>query len=324
MGTDRLHKFLFQGDDATGPAAVRGEIVSLGHAWRQMAEHHDYPAPVQRLLGEMVAASALLSANLKFDGALVMQIHGDGPVRLLVVECNTDLSMRATAKLAEGATIAAEAGFLDLVNPGGTGRCAITLDPADKTRGQQPYQGIVPLTGVSLAEAIDDYMLRSQQLDTRLWLAADARTSAGILLQRLPSDGGSATTEGAAALEARALAAAETWQRAVLLTDTIKREELLADTPETLMRKLFREETLRVFDALPLSFRCSCSRERVGRMLLSLGRTEIDEALAEQGTLLIHCDFCNRGYEFDAVDCAQLFAQGGVVKSGLSGSQSKH
>jgi len=322
MGTDRLHKFLFETDGP--PASVRGEIVALGHAWQQMAEHHDYPEPVQRLLGEMVAASALLSANLKFDGALIMQIHGDGPVRLLVVECNSDLSMRATAKLAEDAVVAADATFQELVNPGGKGRCAITLDPADKTHGQQPYQGIVPLMGTTLAEAIDEYMLRSQQLETRLWLASDARTSAGILLQRLPSDGGSATAEGAAALEARALAAAETWQRAVLLTDTIKTAELLADTPDTLMRKLFREETLRVFDPHPVSFRCSCSRQRVGRMLLSLGRAEIDDALAEQGTLSIHCDFCNRGYEFDAVDCAQLFAQGGVVKTGLSGSQAKH
>ena len=307
-GKDKLHKFLFE--NGGPPAAVRGEIVALDHSWRQMIEHHDYPEPVCRLLGEMAAASALLSANLKFDGALVMQIHGDGPVRLLVVECNTDLSMRATAKLADDAKIDDDIGFQELVNANKNGRFAITLDPADKSSGQQPYQGIVPLEGASMAEVLRQYMLRSQQLDTHLWLAADEHIAAGLLLQRLPITGGAATL-GAAAAEERASAAAETWEHVVMLAGTLQSEELLADEPTALMHKLFWEETLRVFEPTTCSFRCSCSRERVGRMLRSLGKDEVDDTLAEQATVRVNCDFCNRRYEFDTIDCARLFVGDG-------------
>ncbi len=319
-GGDQLVKFLFE--PGAPPASVRGEIVLLQHSWRRMVEHHDYPEPVRRLLGEMVAASALLSANLKFDGALVMQIHGDGPVRLLVVECNTDLSMRATAKLAEDIVVADDCGFLDLVNAGGTGRFAITLDPTDKSMGQQPYQGIVPLEGNSLAAVLREYMQRSQQIDTHLWLAADASSAGGVLLQRLPNDGGSHASVSASESDARAVEASETWERTVMLANTLNSAELLATDPQNLMHKLFWEETVRVFDPVACSFRCTCSPERVGRMLLSLGRAEVDDALAEQGTLRINCDFCNRRYEFDAVDCGQLFAQGAMIgpAAGTSGA----
>ena len=186
---DTLQKFLF---DA---APVRGELVRMEATWQEVLNRHAYPAPVRRLLGEMMAAAALLSANLKFNGALVMQLHGDGPVRMLVVECLSDLSMRATAKIAEDATITDDATLTTLVNAHGHGRFAITLDPQDKLPGQQPYQGIVPLSDEngpleSMASVLEHYMQASEQLDTRLWLASNGQVAAGMLLQKLPSYGG--------------------------------------------------------------------------------------------------------------------------------------
>ncbi|KOR08596.1 Hsp33 family molecular chaperone HslO, partial [Burkholderia cenocepacia] len=172
--SDQLQKFMFNA------APVRGEIVSLRNTWQEVLARRDYPAPVRTVLGEMMAACALLSANLKFHGTLIMQIFGDGPVQMLVVQCGSDLSMRATAKFSGDAaqTISDDTSFAALVNASGHGRCVITLDPADKLPGQQPYQGIVPLNGVdgpleSVSQVLEHYMHHSEQLDTRLWLAAD-------------------------------------------------------------------------------------------------------------------------------------------------------
>src|ERR1700761_5478565 len=189
--SDQLQKFMFSA------APVRGEIVSLRNTWQEVLTRRDYPAPVRTVLGEMMAACALLSANLKFDGTLIMQIYGDGPVKMLVVQCSSNLSLRATAKLADGVegTLDADISLTDLLNRHGHGRCVITLDPANKKPGQQPYQGIVPLSGEhgplsSMAEVLEHYMHHSEQLDTRLWLAADTDRAVGMLLQKLPRDGG--------------------------------------------------------------------------------------------------------------------------------------
>jgi molecular chaperone Hsp33 len=291
--TDTLQKFLFQ------DAPVRGELVEISDTWLQVQARHDYPKAVSTLLGEMISAAALLSANLKFNGALIMQIHGDGPVRLLVVECDSELQLRATAKVAPDAIIADDASLTQLVNAGGNGRFVITLDPKDKLPGQQPYQGIVPLDGESMASVIENYMLRSEQLDTKLWLAADENVARGLLLQKLPNEGGTvAPVENDA----------EAWNHIVMLGSTVRREELLATDIETMLRRLFWEETIRVFDARHPSFHCSCSREKVGGMLKMLGRAEVESALADLGTLAINCDFCGQHYAFDKVDCAQLFA----------------
>src|ERR1700744_5660237 len=188
---DELQKFIFSA------APVRGEIVSLRNTWQEVLTRRDYPAPVRTILGEMMAACALLSANLKFDGTLIMQIFGDGPVKMLVVQCSSDLSMRATAKLSgEAANVIGETiSMVELLNASGHGRCVITLDPANKQPGQQPYQRIVPLSGVdgplnSMAEVLEHYMHRSEQLDTRLWLAANTERAVGMLLQKLPGGGG--------------------------------------------------------------------------------------------------------------------------------------
>lgn len=292
---DKLQKFIFE------QAAVRGELVELSETWRHVQARRAYPPAVRKLLGEMMAAAALLSANLKFNGAIIMQVHGDGPLRLLVVECDAELRMRATAKLAPHAgqtAIADDASLRELVNQHGNGRFAITLDPKDKLPGQQPYQGIVPLDGDDVSTVIENYMLRSEQLDTRLWLAADGAVARGLLLQKLPIEGGAEISDEAAL---------ETWNRTVALGATLGNEELLRTDADTLMRRLFWEETIRVFEPQQPAFECSCSRDKVGNMLKMLGREEIDSALAELGKLAIDCDFCGQHYEFDAVDCAQLF-----------------
>ncbi|MFC0166511.1 Hsp33 family molecular chaperone HslO [Pseudoduganella danionis] len=310
-GQDTLQKFIFEN------AAVRGELIDISATWREVQARQHYPAPVRKLLGEMVAAAALLSANLKFNGSIIMQIHGDGPVRLLVVECDAELRLRATAKLAPDAVIADDATLTDLLHAHGKGRFIITLDPADKLPGQQPYQGIVPLDGGDVATVIENYMLRSEQLDTKLWLAADEQSSRGLLLQKLPLHGGTAEAAPLSADEAL-----ETWNRAVILGSTLKQEELLSTGIEVLMQRLFWEETIRVFDPVHPSFHCSCSREKVGNMLQMLGRDEVESVLAEQGQVAINCDFCGQHYAYDAVDCAQLFIA--PAEALLPASDAKH
>ena len=312
--TDTLQKFIFDN------AAVRGEFVEISDTWRDIVQHHDYPVAVKTLLGEMVAAAALLSANLKFNGAIVMQIHGDGPVRLLVVECDSALRLRATAKVIEGATVAEGATLTDLLNVSGKGRFVITLDPIDKMPGQQPYQGIVPLDGDDMATVIENYMLRSEQLDTRLWLAADGQVSRGLLLQKLPRHSGK-EDQSVQASEAEDL---ETWNRAVMLASTLKQPELLSTGIQTLMERLFWEETIRVFEPAHPQFHCGCTREKVGNMLKMLGRDEVDSALDELGQLGINCDFCGKHYAFDKVDCAQLFVSDTPVEVLIPASDSKH
>lgn len=292
---DTLHKFTFHN------APVRGEVVRLDGAWQAMTAHHGYPAPVTRLLGEMTAAAALLASNIKFAGTLILQIHGDGPVSLLVVECQADLRLRATAKLREGASIDADAGMRELVNVSGSGRCAITLDPAGRLPGQQPYQGIVGLQGDSIAQALETYMRQSEQLESRLWLAADGRCCAGVLLQKLPDSGGRATP---------GTQDEDAWERTTTLAATLKPAELLTLAAETVTRRLFWQEHLDHYQPLKPRFECRCSRERIGRMLLSLGHEEVESIVAEQGRVEVTCDFCNKKQTFDAVDVAQLFRTG--------------
>lgn len=310
---DTLQKFIFDN------AAVRGEFVDISATWREVLSRHDYPPAVQRVLGEMVAAAALLTANLKFNGSIIMQIHGDGPVRLLVVECDSELRLRATAKLNPDLPVADDAGLTALLNQHGKGRFIITLDPADKLPGQQPYQGIVPLDGDDVATVIEHYMLRSEQLDTKLWLAADDTVARGLLLQKLPYHGGKAQAVPLTQDEAL-----ETWNRAVLLGSTLKQQELLDTTIDVLMQRLFWEETIRVFDPVHPAFHCSCTREKVGNMLKMLGREEIDGVLEELGTVAINCDFCGQHYEYDPVDCAQLFVVDAPAELLLPASEAKH
>lgn len=279
--TDTLTRFLFES------APVRGELVSLDATWQEVLKHADYPAPLQTLLGELMAAAALLSAILKFDGSMILQMQGSGAVKLVVVEATSDRTLRATAKW-EGDV---PAGSLDVLL--GDGRFVITLDQS--ASGQQNYQGIVPLVGESVTEALAHYMESSEQLDTRIHLAANPRRASGMLIQRLP--------------EAEA-GDADAWNRAGHLAATLKREELLGLSADAILQRLFYEEDIRVFEGEPVSFRCTCSRERVGEMLRMLGREEVESVLAERGEIEVRCEFCNRQYRFDPVDAAQLFVQG--------------
>jgi molecular chaperone Hsp33 len=313
MTQDTLQKFIFEN------AAVRGELVDISATWREIQSRHAYPPAVRRLLGQMVAAAALLSANLKFNGSIVMQIHGNGPVRLLVVECDSQLRMRATAKLGADAEIADDADLTTLLNQEGKGRFVITLDPAEKVPGQQAYQGVVPLDGDDVATVIEHYMLRSEQLDTQLWLAADDTVSRGLLLQKLPLHGGKAEAHAVTPEEAL-----DTWNRAVMLGRTLKEEEMLSTEIDVLQKRLFWEETIRVFDPVHPSFHCSCTRDKVGNMLKMLGQAEVEEALAEQGKLGIKCDFCGKHYDYDAVDCAQLFSSTVPAEALIHPSGAKH
>ena len=294
-------------------APVRGEIVSIGSAWQAVLERRNDPPAVRRILGDFVGAATLLSASLKFDGTLIIQAQSKGPIQLLVVECKSDLSMRATVKLSvESSDIADDATLADLLDVSSSGRLVITLDPADREPGQAPYQGIVALQDnqgsvikpvTSAAEAIALYMQNSEQLDTRIWLASSDTHVGGLLLQRLPNSGGHAHLDPQIA--------AEGWSRIQVLGETITNEELLTLPPETILRRLFLEEStengVRSFPARPIRFSCRCSRAKVADILRMLGEEEVQSILAEQGAVDTVCDFCAKPYRFDAVDCLQVF-----------------
>jgi molecular chaperone Hsp33 len=301
-----LHKFLFEG------LPVRGMLVRLTGAWTEMLARRSaaggYPAPVITLLGEMSAAATLMQANIKFNGALILQMQGDGPVKLAVAEVQPDLALRATATLV--GEVPPNARIEALLNVHGQGRCAITLDPQDRSSGQRPYQGVVPLHGdrgeplQNLSEVLEHYMLQSEQLDTRLILAANDQLAAGLLIQRLPLEGegnlGGKSNEDDIGLN-------EAYNRISHLAATLTRDELLSLDVDTILRRLFWEEDVRRFEPLTPRFACSCSRERVGRMLIGLGRPEIDSVLAEQGSVDVGCEFCGARHLFDAVDVGELF-----------------
>ena len=306
-----LHKFLFEG------VPVRGMLVRLTDGWRELLRRrspaHAYPAPVRALLGEMAAAATLMQANIKFNGALVLQVFGDGPVKLAVAEAQPDLTFRATATLVDSPNGAA-ASFRALLDLHGNGRCAITLDPKDKQPGQQPYQGVVPLRGprgepmAGMAQVLEHYMLQSEQLDTRLVLAADDDVAAGLLIQRLPVEG-EGNLQGARNEDE--IGRNEDYTRIATLAATLQPAELLKLDADSLLRRLFWQEPLRRFETQRPSFACTCSRGRVRRMLEGLGRDEVESIVAEQGRVEIGCEFCGLRYEFDNVDVGELFAQAG-------------
>lgn len=302
-----LHKFLFEG------LPVRGMLVRLTEGWQEVlkrrAESGDpFPPPVRALMGEMAAAGVLMQANINFNGSLVLQVYGDGPVKLVVADVQSDLSFRTTAKVV--GAVPDDAGLRQLVNAHGQGRCSITLDPQGRVPGQQPYQGVVGLNGDhreplgKLSEALEHYMLQSEQLDTRLILAANDQVAAGLLIQRLPVEGsrnlGSQRNEDLIGLD-------ESFNRIAHLAATLTAEELLTLDADTVLRRLFWEEDVRRFEPLAPRFACTCSRGRVSDMLRNLGREEVDSIIAEQGKVEVGCDFCGRQYQFDTIDADELF-----------------
>ena len=313
-----LHKFIFDG------LPVRGMLVRLDDAWREILKRRQaaggYPPEVMQLLGEMTAAAALMQSNIKFNGALILQIFGDGPVKLAVAEVQPDLSLRATATLAPAGPEGVQAGasLSEMVNQNNLGRCAITLDPKDRLPGQQPYQGVVPLFGdqheklEKISEVLEHYMLQSEQLDTKLVLAANGEVAAGLLIQRLPVKG-QGNLEGTTDLQANEdeIGLNEHYNRIAILASTLKAEELLTLDADTILRRLFWEESITRFEPATPSFACSCSRERVGNMLRGLGVAEVESILAERADVEVGCEFCGEQYSFDPVDAAQLFTEQG-------------
>lgn len=276
---DTLQRFIFE------HAPIRGELVHLDASWRAVLERQEYPEAVRRLLGEMMAASALLASTLKFDGLLTLQIQGSGPVSLAVMEVTSERTLRGIAKWREEPV---GASLQELI---GNGMLAITIEPR---KGGERYQGIVEITGDTLADSLEHYLRHSEQLDTHLWLSANAHQACGMLVQKMPGDMSDEQHE--------------CWERAVMLARTLTLEELTSLSSRDILRRLFHEEDIRLFDPEPCSFRCNCSRDRVANMLRGLGHEEVQDILQEESFIEVTCEFCSQRYRFDPVDAEQLFA----------------
>jgi molecular chaperone Hsp33 len=285
---DYTQRFIFDESD------VRGELVALERSYAEVLAKHPYPEPVAQLLGEMLAAAALLVGTLKFDGLLVLQARSLGPVSLLMVECSSERELRGIARY--DASLVTSGATLQELMP--EGDLTMTIDPRQGKR----YQGIVGLDGVDLSACLSEYFVMSEQLPTRFWIKADGHRARGLLLQQLPPEKLKEPQEREAS-----------WQHVNTLVDTLTAEELLSLNNETVLHRLFHEDAVRMFDIQPLVFRCSCSRERSANALVSLGLEDAEQLVAEHnGTVEIDCQFCNQRYLFDATDVVQLFAGGGV------------
>ncbi|HXZ58626.1 MAG TPA: Hsp33 family molecular chaperone HslO [Steroidobacteraceae bacterium] len=299
-GTDRVRRFIFESQP------VRGHWVQLRSAWRDLRSHARYPQPVERLLGEAVAAVVLLAASLKFQGALTFQLQGNGIVRLLVAQCTHDFRLRALARYDEAALGALTAGvpegalFRGLVGSGG--RLTVTIEADEK--GAR-YQGVVPLEGGSLAESLEAYFASSEQLPTRVLLAADAAGGAGLLVQKLPGAGEVSQEESSAA-----------WRGAQRGVAGLKAAELLECPVEELLARGFPDYDLRLFRGAPVRFECRCGEGRVAGLLRALGAEEVRDVLREQGSVTVTCEFCSRPYRFDAAAVEALFPEGHQPQSG--------
>ncbi|MCE5231993.1 MAG: Hsp33 family molecular chaperone HslO [Xanthomonadaceae bacterium] len=282
--SDVLHRFLIE------RAGVRGVLVQLSGVWREVAGRADYPPPLRRLLGEALAASALLTGNIKLRGSLSLELKSQGALRLLFAECSDQGRLRGLARW-EGAL----AEPLDL---GALPQALLAITIGGTEPGQQRYQGLVAVEAAPFAQLLEGYFERSEQMPTRIVLAADGERAAALMLQRLPREGGRAAEVDD-----------DAWARVGHLTATLGEEELLRLPVETLLRRLYHEEGVRLFQARPLTFGCGCSRERVEHVLRALGRDEVEAALAARdGEIEVTCEFCASRYLFDRVDAERLLS----------------
>ena len=282
---DFTQRFIFDNTD------VRGELVSLEESYAHVLAKHAYPEPVAALLGELMAAAALMINTLKFDGLLILQARSSGPVSLLMVECSSERELRAIARY-DVEQIHSGATFQELMPEG---VLALTVDP----REGQRYQGLVALEGATLAECFSHYFVNSAQLPTRFWLYADGQRARGMLLQQLPADRLLDSDERE-----------ESWQHVIALASTVSAEELLGLDNETILHRLYHEDQVRLFAPNDLKFQCSCTRERSEHALISLGLADLQLLLAEKaGTIEIDCQFCNQCYVFNDADIVQMFAE---------------
>jgi molecular chaperone Hsp33 len=276
---DQLHRYLFEN------YAVRGELVTVSETWQQIMENHDYPQPVKTILGELLVATSLLTATLKFDGDITVQLQGDGPMNLAVINGNNKQQMRGVARV-QG-EIPADADMKTLI---GNGYLVITITPSEGER----YQGVVGLEGDTLAECLEDYFLRSEQLPTRLFIRTgdvDGKAAAGgMLLQVLPAQD----------------AQADDFAHLAALTETIKAEELLNLPANDVLWRLYHEEEVTLYDPQAVEFKCTCSRERCADALSTLPDEEVDSIIADDGEIDMNCDYCGNHYVFDAMDIAAI------------------
>ncbi|MGB7802129.1 Hsp33 family molecular chaperone HslO [Buttiauxella sp.] len=276
---DQLHRYLFEN------FAVRGELVTVSDTWQQIMENHDYPAPVKTILGELLVATSLLTATLKFDGDITVQLQGDGPMSLAVINGNNNQQMRGVARFK--GEIPADADLKTLV---GNGYLVITITPAEGER----YQGVVGLEGDTLAACLEDYFLRSEQLPTRLFIRTgdvEGKPAAGgMLLQVLPAQD----------------AQADDFNHLAALTETIKAEELLTLPANDVLWRLYHEEEVTLYDPQTVEFKCTCSRERCADALRTLPDEEVNSIIAEEGEIDMNCDYCGNHYVFNSMDIAEI------------------
>jgi molecular chaperone Hsp33 len=273
---------------------VRGFWIRLDGAWRELRSHQHYPPLVESLLGEAVTASLLLAATLKFQGTLTLQLAGDGLVNLLVAQCTHDFVIRAVARA--DAISDGPVSFRQLV---GDGRLTVTIEAEERSAR---YQGIVSLQGASLAECLENYFATSEQLPTRIALAADASSTAGVLLQKIPG----ASAEG----EAQAAVSQAVWEDLQPRVATLDATLLLRGSAEQVLSQVCAEHDCRLFQGSPVHFACRCSEGRVAGLLRSLGPEEMRSILAEQGAVTVTCEFCGRPFRFDSIDVERLFTEG--------------
>jgi len=286
--SDRVRRFVLERHP------IRGHAVRLSDSWLELREHQDYPPAVQQLLGEAVAAAVLLAATLKFSGTLTVQLQGKGLVSLLVAQCTHDFKVRGMAR---HDSIGGEAGFRALT---GDGQIIVTVEATDRASS---YQGVVPITGNSFAESLEAYFIQSEQLPTRVALATTAGVVAGMLVQRVPGEGGKQPTVDPAELESA-------WMSADHAMAALTGDEIIADDIEERLVRMFGDDAVRVFGGHDVKFECRCSRERVANVLRSLGVEEVRSVLAEQGAVTVTCEFCQKPYKFDLIDAEALFTEG--------------
>ncbi|MBT8130877.1 MAG: Hsp33 family molecular chaperone HslO [Gammaproteobacteria bacterium] len=289
MEGDSLQRFAFEA------FAVRGQLVHLNASWRAVLERHVYPPAVQPVLAQALAASVMLSSMLKSDGRVTLQVQGDGPLNLLVAQCTHQLQVRGLARWQ------ADVSQGDFHEQVGDGRLAITVHNEARP---EPYQGIVPLDGVTLGHCLESYFSASEQLATRFWFFANQDSVSGLLLQRMPE----------------ADPDSDDWQRVQLMAETISGQELSTLSNRALLKRLFNEDDIRVFEPGPISFRCSCNTKRIESMLRAMGSAELESILQEKGAVSVSCEFCNRAQSFDPVDIARILEG----KSETGGSASLH
>lgn len=283
---------------------VRGVLTQIDTVWQEIRQQKDYPQPIENLLGQLLVAGILLTSNLKLNGKLILQMQSQGALKLLVVEVSSDLTCRATARWDESQFGALSAFSLsDLM--GQTGQFVVTLQPDQG----EAWQGVVAITGQSVAQMLMDYMAQSEQLPTFLSLSCDEKTAGGLLLQRLPETNVTKEVE-------------DKWQELTVLSQTLTDKELLSLDATTLLTRLFHEQVLRVFDAEKFAFYCTCTHEKVRDMLKLVGVKEVSDTIMEQGSIEIVCDFCQKKYVFDEDDVTQIFAVENISESEIASKQS--